>query len=76
MNDDSPPVKSSKATYWMIYLGLLVAAIVLIGDGLSISHLERWTGRVGIGVLFMTLVLIASRSVPGWLSHLALSGWR
>ena len=65
MNDKQPqaPAKSNKGAYWMIYLGLAVAAILLLGDGLSIPHLERWTAKVGVALLFTVLFLLVCRSM-------------
>ncbi len=60
MTDETQPVPGKKRPFWMIYLALVVAAIVLLADGLSIPHLERWTARVGLGVLFTTVFLIVS----------------
>jgi len=65
VSDEQPQAQArgSKGAYWMIYLGLAVAAIVLLGDGLAIPHLERWTARIGIALLFTTLFLVVCRSM-------------
>ncbi|MBU8933125.1 MAG: hypothetical protein KOO62_03870 [candidate division Zixibacteria bacterium] len=65
MSNEQPQAqtKGTKGAFWMIYLGLAVAAIVLLGDGLSISHLERWTARIGIALLFTVLFLLVCRNM-------------
>ncbi len=54
------PIK--KSSFWMIYTSLLISAILLLGDGLSISHLEKWTAKVGVALLFTVLFLLSCKS--------------
>lgn len=54
------PIK--KSSYWMIYASLLISAILLIGDGLAITHLEKWTAKVGVALLFSVLFLLISKN--------------
>ncbi len=63
MTSGAQTTKANKGPLWMIYLSLIVAAMVLLGDGLSIPHLERWTARVGVALLFTTLFLIVCRNM-------------
>ncbi|MEA2031699.1 MAG: hypothetical protein U9N55_08930 [candidate division Zixibacteria bacterium] len=63
MNDKQPQKSSKKSTFWMIYVSLIVAAFVLIGDGISALYIERWSVKVGIAMLFTTFFLLVCRSL-------------
>ncbi|MFH2048709.1 MAG: hypothetical protein ABIJ12_04610 [bacterium] len=54
------PIK--KSSYWMIYTSLLIAAVVLLGDGLAISHLNKWTAKVGIALIFTVFFMLVCKN--------------
>ena len=61
---------SSKEPYWLVYVALLIAGILLLADAYYIAHLSKWTARLGIGLIYSAVVLIVSRG--RWAGNLAL----
>ena len=48
----------SKKMVWLVYAALVLAGILFVADAFNISHLGRWTARVGIALLFSAFALI------------------
>jgi len=63
MNNDSTPVKGNKML-WLIYASLILAGILLIGDGFGIQFLTRLSMRLGIGLVFSAIALIIGKDRP------------
>jgi len=51
-----------KSSFWMIYTSLLIAAIILLGDGLAITHLNKWTAKVGLALLLTVFYLLICKN--------------
>jgi hypothetical protein len=51
-----------KSSFWMIYTSLLIAAIILLGDGFAISHLNKWTAKVGIALTFTVFFMLVCKN--------------
>ena len=51
-----------KSFFWMFYMSLLISAILLLGDGLAITHLEKWTAKVGVALLFSVFFLLVCKN--------------
>jgi hypothetical protein len=58
MTDRAPSKKSAKKLTWLIYASLILAGILFLADAFNISHLDRWTARLGIALLFSAFALI------------------
>jgi len=43
--------------WWILYLSLLVAGLLLIADGFHVAHLHRWTAKLGIALAYSAFVL-------------------
>ena len=43
---------------WLVYAALIIAGLLLLADAFHITHLTRWTGKVGVCLLFSALALI------------------
>jgi len=54
------PVKRS--TYWMIYTSIFVSAVILLGDGMALTHLNKWTAKVGIALLFTVFFMLVCKN--------------
>jgi len=54
------PVK--KSSLWMIYTGIFVSAIILLGDGMALTHLNKWTAKVGIALLFTVFFMLVCKN--------------
>lgn len=49
--------KVKKPMYWLIYVSLLLSGLLLLADAYQISHLYRWTARLGIALVFSAFSL-------------------
>ena len=49
------------ASLWLIYAGFVVAGLLLVGDAYSMAGLDRWTAKLGIGLLWSAVTLGAGR---------------
>ncbi len=58
MTEASAAKTSPKKMVWLIYAALILAGIVFLADAFNISHLDRWTARLGIALLFSAFALI------------------
>lgn len=58
MTETAPGRKSSKKKTWLIYTALILAGVLFLADAFNISHLDRWTARLGIALLFSAFALI------------------
>ena len=57
---EKEPIK--KSSLWMIYTSLLISAVILLGDGLAITHLDKWTAKVGIALLFSVFFFLICKN--------------
>jgi len=59
MNEKSEPstISPKSKMLWMVYLALIVAAVLLLGDALNITALAKLTARLG-GTLLLTIIFL------------------
>lgn len=50
--------KEKKSIYWLIYLSLLLSGFLLVADAYDINHLNRWTAKFGISLIFTAITLL------------------
>jgi hypothetical protein len=50
--------KPKRRAVWLIYIALVTAGLILIGDAFKIEILNRVTARLGIGLIFAAFALI------------------
>lgn len=50
-----PP--SKKQPYWLVYLSLLLAGLLLLAEAYNLAHLHRWTVKLGIALVYSALSL-------------------
>ncbi|SYZ73279.1 membrane hypothetical protein [Candidatus Zixiibacteriota bacterium] len=55
---------SSKGLFWVLYLALIIAGILLLADALQINFLTRLSVRLGAGFIFSAIALIAGKDKP------------
>lgn len=58
----SKPKKKKSPPYWLIYIALLLSGLLLLADAYNVTHLSRWTARLGIALVFSALALLWPRS--------------
>ena len=49
------------SSLWLIYAGFVVAGLLLVGDAYSLASLDRWTAKLGIGLLWSAVALVSGR---------------
>jgi hypothetical protein len=72
-----PP--SKKQHYWLVYFSLLLAGLLLLADAFGYAHLQRWTVKLGIALIYSALSLFIGNgravgfiaAVVVWLAVLA-----
>ena len=47
-----------KSLNWLIYLSLIISGLLLLADAFNATYFNRWTARIGIGLLFTALAFI------------------
>jgi hypothetical protein len=52
-----PAKKKKKQPFWLIYVALLLAGILLLADAYNFTQLARWTARLGIALVFSAIAL-------------------
>ncbi len=55
---------SSKGLFWVLYLALIIAGVLLLADALQIGFLTRLSVRLGAGFIFSAIALIAGKDKP------------
>ena len=50
--------KKRKQPLWLIYIALLLSGLLLLADAYNFSHLNRWTGRFGLALVFSAVALV------------------
>ena len=57
-NNESPKKKSQY--YWLIYLALLLGGIILIAQAVDFTHINKWTAKLGVALLFSAFALLVA----------------
>ena len=57
-NNESPQKKNQ--FYWLIYLALLLGGIILLAQAIDYIHLNKWTAKLGIALLFSAFALLVA----------------
>ncbi len=47
-----------KQPYWLVYLALLIGGMLMLADAYQITHLHRWTARIGIALMYSAIALL------------------
>lgn len=63
---------SKKQPFWLLYAALIISGALLIADALHIAQISRLTIRLGIGLLFTAVSLIAGKNQPVAIISIAL----
>jgi hypothetical protein len=79
MTIDQQKTIAKKQPYWLIYLSLLLAGVLLLSDAYHFAHLSKWTAKLGIALVYSAVSLFIGRgravgyvaAVVIWLAVLA-----
>ena len=55
--------------YWLVYIALVLAGIMLLSDAYYIAQLSKWTARVGIALIYSAIAMFVGNG--RWPGHLA-----
>jgi hypothetical protein len=60
--------KKKKQPYWLLYISILLAGILLLADAANYAPLERLTARLGIALVLSAIALVIGngRQVGYW----------
>ncbi len=47
--------------YWIAYIGLFLAGLILLADAYNMTLLNRWTARVGIALIYTAFALVTAK---------------
>jgi len=64
MENEKIEKKQKKQPYWLIYIALLLAGIVLITDAYQVTQLQKWTARMGVAMIYSAFALVVGRGHP------------
>ncbi len=64
MADGTP--KSQQAT-WLVYVSLIIAGLLLLGEAYGLAGLHRWTARIGIALVWSAIALLVGNG--RWSGH-------
>ena len=59
--DSGQAAKGQDQRYWIAYIGLLIAGIILLADAYNFTQLHRWTARVGIALIYSAFALMLGK---------------
>ena len=59
--DSASNKQARPASLWVIYVGILLAGILLVGDAYALAGLSRWTAKLGIALLWAAAALVLGR---------------
>ena len=55
--------------YWLVYIALVLAGIMLLADAYYIAQLSKWTARIGIALIYSAIAMFVGNG--RWPGHLA-----
>ncbi len=58
MTDSGKQSKKRSQPYWLVYLALLIGGALMIAYAYQIMHLDRWTARIGIALIYSAVALL------------------
>lgn len=75
MADEKGKEKPNGPPWWVTYVALLVAGIILLGQAYEVAQLQKWSARVGISLVYSAIaLLVANGKTPGILAAVIVWG--
>jgi hypothetical protein len=67
--DDKGKTQPKPEPWWVVYVALLVAGIILLAEAYEVAQLQKWTARLGISLIYSAIaLLVANGKFPGILA--------
>ena len=63
-DEEKGRAKTRSDARWLIYMGALVAGVLLLADAFSYAPIQKITARLGIGLLFSAVALLIGSGRP------------
>ncbi len=57
MTDKATKEKIKSSANWIIYVSLLLSGIILLAKAFQYTHLDKWTAKIGIALLYSAIAL-------------------
>ncbi len=58
MKNSEPRLGKTKQPMWLVYISLFVSGVILLSDTYHLLHLDRWTVKVGIAMIYAAFSLV------------------
>ncbi len=52
---------------WLVYVSLIIAGLLLLGEAYGLAGLHRWTARIGIALVWSAIALLVGNG--RWSGH-------
>ena len=57
----------SKQAMWLVYVSLIIAGLLFLGEAYGLAGLHRWTARIGIALVWSAIALLVGNG--RWSGH-------
>ncbi len=64
MSGETPNAAVPVRPWWMLYLTLLVAGLLLLADASHVAMLHRWTAKFGVALIYAAFILFVGKGRP------------
>ncbi len=55
--EETKSQSKKKQPFWLVYFSLLLAGLLLLADAYHFAHLDWWTARLGIALIYSAVSL-------------------
>lgn len=75
MGDKAQAAEGLKQPYWVIYLGLLLAGILMLSQAAGYSPLQKISAKLSLGLLYSAVALyVGNGRAPGYVGTVIIWG--
>jgi hypothetical protein len=75
MGDDAQVPSGPKQPYWVIYLGLLLAGILMLAEAANYYPLQKISAKLSLGLLYSAVALyVGDGRAPGYIGTVIIWG--
>lgn len=61
---DTPAKVEPRQSLWLVYVSLVIAGIMFLGDAYGLAQMDRWTARIGIALVWSAATLLIGNGRP------------
>ncbi len=75
MADKSQGSEGPKQPYWIIYLGLLLAGVLMLAEAANYHPLQKISAKLSLGLLYSAVALyVGNGKAPGYIGTVIIWG--